>query len=503
MIVSVAIATIVGVLGAWAASMAQQSDQWLVRLTARLFFVSMVICIATPLILHAAAWESTAGKFGWLSMTQVGAGGYAGLWGLFNGLIACGWIHGIFGSSLVALATWYGTQTVSDAVVQQSQMERGPIATWWRVRLPVAMPWVSTAMLATAAMAATEMTVVDLYGYRTLADRFYLQYIVDPTAASIARTLAMPILLAGVFLSVCFSRIDSPHVAAGNDDSFCLDVRPPKIVAWIAGVTALFIAAVVVAVPLSGIVIKAGHEVVVVESQRTISWSPMRFVQNVSSSPLTFAAEYQWTLLLAAIVGFVSVVAGWILVAAGRSVQKLGAVMDFFSIVMVLIPGPIVGLSIVSFFQLDVPGFRYLYHQTLLPLVIGLLVRALPVSYWILRARYRGIGENIIHAARLEMNWRQRLWCVDRKLIARTMAAAGVGSAIVASGDVPVMLPIIPPGVTTVGTRLFEQLHSGARYQEASLAFWYVGAVVVFAYGLVRLNSEKRGIIKGTSPTSG
>ena len=49
-----------------------------------------------------------------------------------------------------------------------------------------------------------------------------------------------------------------------------------------------------------------------------------------------------------------------------------------------------------------------------------------------------------------------------------------------ASGDVPATLPVVPPGVTTVGTRLFGLLHSGARQQEAALAIWYVGFVVSF-----------------------
>ena len=273
------------------------------------------------------------------------------------------------------------------------------------------------------------------------------------------------------------------------------DESLPRSVAWIAGATACLIAAVMILVPLAGIVIKAGHEVIVVDSERTISWSFIRFLENVSSSPLTFAAEYQWTIMIAAMTGCICVVVGWMLVAGGRANRKLGSAIDFFSIMLVLIPGPIVGLAVVRLFQLDIPGFRYFYHQTLVPLVLGLLVRALPVSYWILRARYRGIDENVINTARLEMSWLGRLWFVDRRLIARAMVAAFLGSAIVASGDVPVMLPIIPPGVTTVGTRLFEQLHSGARYQEASLAFWYVCAVTVLAILLVRWTSKRHVIM--------
>ena len=48
------------------------------------------------------------------------------------------------------------------------------------------------------------------------------------------------------------------------------------------------------------------------------------------------------------------------------------------------------------------------------------------------------------------------------------------------------MLPVLPAGVTTVGTRLFELLHSGARYQEATLAIWYVASVVTIAMIWIR-----------------
>ncbi len=63
-----------------------------------------------------------------------------------------------------------------------------------------------------------------------------------------------------------------------------------------------------------------------------------------------------------------------------------------------------------------------------------------------------------------------------------------LAAAVVGSGDVPATLPVIPPGVTTVGTRLFGLLHSGARYQEASLAIWYMLGVVII--GLIWLRQS-------------
>ena len=101
-----------------------------------------------------------------------------------------------------------------------------------------------------------------------------------------------------------------------------------------------------------------------------------------------------------------------------------------------------------------------------------------------MRAGYRGVDDPLLAAARLDVGAVGRLWFIDRPLIWRNLVVAGFAAAIVASGDIPATLPVVPPGVTTVGTRLVGLLHSGARYQEAALALWYVAAIVAVAAGL-------------------
>ena len=73
------------------------------------------------------------------------------------------------------------------------------------------------------------------------------------------------------------------------------------------------------------------------------------------------------------------------------------------------------------------------------------------------------------------------------------LVAASLAAGLMASGDVPATLPVIPPGVTTVGTRLFGLLHSGARYQEAALAIWYIAAVVAICLFWLRQGVASRG----------
>jgi len=199
-----------------------------------------------------------------------------------------------------------------------------------------------------------------------------------------------------------------------------------------------------------------------------------------------FAAEYQWTGIIAISVALSAVLIAWPLAAAGRQRRRLEAGLDLLTIGLVLLPGPLVGLMVVRFFQLPVPGFSVLYQQTLVPTVVALLFRAVPAAYWVLRAGYRGLDNQLLDTAQLDHSWIRRIWRIDRPLLQGSLWGAGIAAAIIASGDVPATLPVVPPGVTTVGTRLFGLLHSGARYQEAALAMWYLAAVLVISLFLAR-----------------
>jgi iron(III) transport system permease protein len=494
MAVSVTMATVIGVIGAWAASSLEVSGRW-GRLICRCFLASLVVAIAMPMVLHAAAWEATAGKFGWMIMTQTGARAVGtGPYGFFGGLFACGWVHGLVGAALVALATWYGVRSTPSALIQQSRLEMGPIEAWWRVRLPLASPWLLASLLATAALAATEMTVVDLYGYRTLADEFYLFYAADPSIVSVLMTCFLPLAITGVALTwllvtrhklVTTQR--DPHRAQIDGDRLS---RKWELLLMVVATT---VAAVIVVVPVSGLIVKLGHEVIVQNDLVQASWSLSACLERLIAAPTNFSAEYQWTAIIAVLTGLLAVVIAWPIAAIGRTRRRTERCIDLATIVMVAIPGPIVGLAVVSIFQTDVPGFRTLYQQTLLPTILALLVRAGPVAYWVLRSGYRGIETSVLESARLDCCWLRRMWSIDGPLLKANLAAASLAAALMASGDVPATLPVIPPGVTTVGTRLFGLLHSGARYQEAALAIWYFGAVVAICLFWLRQGVDSRG----------
>jgi iron(III) transport system permease protein len=487
MAVSLVIAAIIGVVGAWAASSTESGGR-MGRVISRIFLAAMLVAIAMPMILHAAAWEATAGKFGWMIMTQTGsrADGTAP-YGFFAGLLACGWIHGLVGGALVALATWYGVRRVGSDLIEQSRLELGPIATWWRVRLPIALPWLVTSLLATAVLSATEMTVVDLYGFRTIADEFYLIYAVDPSIGAVLMTCCLPLALVGMLLTwLLISR--RRLLTTREETQRAIEPGDPLSPAWqvTAQVTAIALACLLVVVPVSSLVVKLGHQVSVENDLVQASWSARASVERLLAAPRIFADEYFWTAAIAIMTGLAAIIVAWPVAAIGRTNRRVRLGADLSSVLLVAVPGPIVGLSVVSIFQLDIPGFRTLYQQTLIPTLMALLVRAGPIAYWILRSGYRGIDARVLDAARIDCSPWKRWWSIDRPLLKTSVVAALLAAAVVGSGDVPATLPVIPPGVTTVGTRLFGLLHSGARYQEASLAIWYVLGVVIIGMIWIR-----------------
>lgn len=498
------IAGIFGTISAWALAMldspalsgssgasGRKSSDLITVLAAAVFRTSLVAALAVPMVLHAAAWESAAGKFGWLALTQTGArrgAGYdfGGLWSvdLFSGLVAPVWIHGVHGIAIVALAVWFGAGRMPSAAARQSRLDAGVAGGWWRIRLPHAIGWLVGSLLLVALLATTEMTVVDLYGVQTLADEFYLYNAADPSGATIAKVCMMPLLIGAILLWVVRSSLRGVDHSAANQTAFdgpdeVPVSRPSAGVRWIAISIATLVVLLVLGVPLVSLLVKAGHTVERDDLGVRVGWTMQWMMQTLSEAPLTFRSEYLWTGVIGVSAGMIAAVIAWVLAAIGCTRTRFRGIVDLVTVGCCLLPGPVVGLAVVSLFQFDFLGAQTLYQETLVPTLLALQFRAIPAAYWVLRLAYRNLGSDVLRAASLEMGLVRRIWRIDRPLLQGGLFAAAVSASVVASGDVPTMLPVLPPGVSTVGTRLFGLLHSGSRYQEASLAIWYMIAVVV------------------------
>src|SRR5690606_8374392 len=104
-----------------------------------------------------------------------------------------------------ALATGFGLSRLPRSLTELASLDAGLVRRWWSILLPACVPWIAAGALWVATLAATEMTVVDLYGVRTLADEFYLYYAAQPTPAAVLRTV-LPSLPIGIALAIALRR---------------------------------------------------------------------------------------------------------------------------------------------------------------------------------------------------------------------------------------------------------------------------------------------------------
>ncbi|MEM9367263.1 MAG: amino acid ABC transporter permease [Planctomycetota bacterium] len=445
----------------------------------------LVMSIALPLILHAAAWEATAGKFGWL--VQLSSGG---------NLPWVTWIHGVHGIAILGLATERGLASIPTSLQESISLQRR-----WRHRLSLsltlAFPWIGVGLCLVLLLAATEMTVVNLHSVRTIADQFYLLHAASPSEASVVAVLGMPMLLASLMILVWrpiqkrSTVIDAAPWWTPRGSDLDLAVNPSR--PWANGIAAglsLFALAVCLGIPVAGLLIQAGHTVDVVEGERLTTWSWRSLVVSLSEAPATFQREYTWTFLLGTCTAVISLPIAWLLARWARWRPSAQGILDAIALILFAIPGPVVGLMVVRVFALPLPGLDVIATETIIPTCLAVGLRATVVAYGVMRASYAGISDEVIDSARMDGGVTWLIRAVEIPLLRWHLVLAAACAGMVAAGDVPAMLPVLPPGVVTVSTRLFSLLHSGARYQEASLAFWYLAALLVLF--VVFRSSRKR-----------
>lgn len=445
----------------------------------RIWIAGMLFSIATPLILHAAAWESTAGQFGWLVKTITG-----------GNLLWVGWIHGVHGAAIVAAVTYWSTRTIPSRVLRHARLDFSPVGCWWRVRLPIAVPWVTASVVIVWLLAATEMSVADLHSVRTVADQFYLFYSLDPTFTSVAMATFVPWIVGGLPCIILFLVYRQTFLIDMNPSPSSFTQPVPWFVCVVSGVVVGGSLLVILGAIGLGLVLQTGHSVRVEGGRSIASWSMNACLRSLGEAPLMFAVEYGWTVQLAGLVVVVIVPVTWMMARISRVYPTLGWGLDALTLIVFIIPGPVIAMAVVRLFAIRFPGSEMLATQTLVPTMIAVSVRAGVFSYVILRLAYRQISESVWRSGRMDGGLLFRMWAIELPSIRPAIVIACVSVAIIASGDVPATLPVLPPGVTTVGTRLFGLLHSGSRYQEASLAFWYFAALLLMGAIAFRFGSR-------------
>lgn len=465
---------------------------WLSKIS----LLCMLATISLPLYVHAAGWESATGKFGWLPILRGGQR----YW--FHGFTAATWIHAGYGVGWIGLATLVSFQGLPASLWRAACME----ANWWQrmrfVGVPLALPMIVAASLWVAMVAATEMTVADLYGVNTLADSVYKFYALEPESGPVMISVVvplvilLPIVVYGVTRGAQVSAIVNAQFNAlrsqdrrvrleGSHDAklnFGIVRR-----SWILAVSlfAITVVALVSGVPLLSLIVKAGWVVETTsEGDLFHTFSMQQFAFTLQDTLRMFSKEYYWSCQLVVFSILFSLPAGWLLAALSERRPNLKGAIWIGMLILVAIPGPVVSLVLIALFNR--PSLSFFYDRTLLPALLALMTRCVPLAFMIMRAAYRRLDNGPMEAARMDgaTVW-LRLLTIDGPRLWRPVALAAMGIALITFADLSCTLLVLPPSVSTVATRIFGLLHSGVRYQESGLAL--VSAVAVWLLSAVGL----------------
>jgi iron(III) transport system permease protein len=485
----------------------------------RVMIAVLVALLAMPLYIHAAAWEGAAGKFGWITLP----GGNQRFW--FQGILAASWIHGVYGSCWIAVATWWALRRRPQFIDDMARLDLPPPNRLHSVFLPLATSFIVAATIWCGLLAATEMTVADLYGVGTLADVVYKVYALDPEPGPVlAAVLAPAVIVVPPLMWLLGSRRamlwrvrgsdadaspsdrnDRPRFFNHRRAESTVDGKSPRPItslprgllangrAIAPALVAIGLTTFTVVVPFASIVAKAGWRAVPVDSavsptgwSHRFSWPAV--LETLVESAQSFRGEFVWTGIIAICAVVVALpMAGLLAVWSERHPRCRGPFL-LAMVLAVMVPGPVVSLVVIELFNR--PGLGWFYDRTILPTVVALLPRTVPAGYLVLRAAYRMLNQSVGECAKIDqLGILAQAFSVDLPRLWRSLAFAALAIFLISCGDLSATLLVLPPGVTTVASRLFGLLHSGVRQQEAGLTLWTaicIGGITFLLAPLVR-----------------
>ena len=492
---SVGIATVLAVPTWWLLS-ANPSRQRVIR---RIAILVSIAIAATPILVHAMTWEASIGRFGyWTTLI----GGRSAVFMGYYGSSAAVWVHGYVGAAWMFLMLSMHWRWVEPRFRDRLRLEcRGGVQTMSRVASLMLPAW-SLAAAWIGLLAMTEMTVADLYAFTTLPDRFYRRFAVTGDLCRVAAESLPWAIVIGATGAWWRQRSVEVYDAGRSDERSFVDGaaqpssdgtmqesprRLPGLTRW---VWCIGLAIGMLGVPAVGWAGRIGHTPGgSFDASLTVTRLGRAFTENQD--------ELMWTMILSLGTSMLSVATAWLMVLWTNPKRSTRCFADGSMLTLFCIPAPIIGLAFASFFTLPVPGFRTLYQNTLIPTLWALVCKGGPVAYLVLSSVWRGTGESFRDRARMEHPpLRRMLWEYPRWM-AQPLAVAMAASALIVAGDVAITMRVTPPAVSTAAARLFGLLHSGARFQEAALGFWFaaIAMLVIASVGLLRVLGPRRKVL--------
>jgi iron(III) transport system permease protein len=445
----------------------------------RLLMLLVTILLFLPLYVQNAAWQSGFGQQGWWEMAfgQLGTAPPLYQW---RGAV---WIHAMAAIPWVAFIMGTALARAEPELEEAALVEGSLGAVLWRVTLRRSLAAIIAAALWIGVVIAGEITVTDMWQLRTYAEEIYIGFALGDTVQEVAlHTLPGVILVVWLALAalVALAELAVRDTRPQARPAFQFPLGPWK---WPLTFAAFAIVVALVAVPVGSLLAKLGIIVEQTGAERQRWWSLAEAIAVLGRSLTEFHHEITWSLIMGSAAALAAVILAVPLASFAESGRWKMACVAILLATCVAIPGPIIGLGLITLFnQPNVPWLNALYDRSIVAPTIALVIRALPLTTLIVWHAFAAVPQATLDLAIVEgATWWQRLWRIVLPQCKAALLAAWLLALAVAIGDLSASFLVLPPGITPLSRRIFEEAHYGVDNRLAGLTLVAMGVVALIA----------------------
>jgi iron(III) transport system permease protein len=396
------------------------------------------------------------------------------VWRYAGSAAVCGLLYGLFATPLATVILAAAFRAADRDLEDSARLNAGQWAMLWRVTIPQAAWGLTLVATLVVLTVATDFTIADLLLVRTFAEEVYTQFALHQSAAG--PVLAwVPVL---VVVAALLGLIQARFRLLGEHSPWQFGVRPRTIALgrwrWLAALGCLGFVAAVVGTPAVAL---------------------LRRIESLAHC-VKLAGDLGHELLVSAfgsLAGATLVVALAVGLAWGvLRTRRLRWVIAAGVVVLLATPAPVVGISLIQL--LNRPGWLGLFYDCPAVIVVGYLVRFLPLGVLLLVPAVRRIPADQEAAARVDgCAWPGVQRYVYWPAVARDALVVWLVIVILCFGEVSCTMLLAPPGWPPAAVRAFTLLHFGVYQDLAVLSLVAVGCILVPWVALVLLLRQRVG----------
>jgi iron(III) transport system permease protein len=366
------------------------------------------------------------------------------------------------------------------------------------ITIPQIWPWVVVAGIWIAIAAANELVVVDQFQIDTYARHLFTTFAQETPLADTYAVLApstIALLLVGTALALALS--SNPP---GMSDLYVPALRYRfGLVRWVLGALLIALMVILSAVPFGNLLYQVGHR----GGEGGIQyWSFQAALQVLVRARVEFGDELQWTFVISSLAATAALVTAIFATAIARRRSRFAFAPWLVAAVLLSIPAPMIGLWLIPIVNWPNWDFLYRLHtETVFSPVVATALRSWPICFVLCWFAARDIPRDVIDNAALDRAtlWQQILY-IELPLSWRAWLLSWLVGFALSSGELAATQMVIPPGASTVATRIFGLIHTGVREKEAALCLWHAGLCAILALIAVRLNEQHATALRGHGP---